>query len=533
MSQASSNLKSPDAELARLIDSLCDGTVTHAERNRLQDLLDADPANLRFYVEYLDLHAQLQWEHRGLPVPTGPLLETCEAPESDELEPTAAVADEKRDNGLLHDVVDFFSSTSVTSLLAALAAGLLLMVGMALVRYNLPGTGAPPTVAALHSTIDVQWDDQAGEEMATKKSLAVGDRIDLASGLVQVKFESGARVIVEGPASFELEAPNTGMLHHGRLTALVPPQAVGFTVNTPALKIVDLGTEFGTVVDGSGSTQLWVYQGKVEAKPLRGKSATRQLVRGESVAWNPVSGWKQDLGPTRLVRRMPKSEGVHSVLLADIVAGGDGLGTLHHGGIELSEGRLVREPIVAWHQPTDQYLPVHNDVIDGVFIPSKGPIRLSTAGHTTDQIPATSARTPRYVWAGNDLPDGELLSLRMRGTDYGDADHTLVSLPAGGGVTFDLEAVRHKQPHQTIDSLTALGSARTVNSREALELWVYVDGKLRLHKTELRPADGTFDLNLPLTDDDRYLTLVVTSSGRPQLNWILLGDPRLNLSPRH
>jgi hypothetical protein len=84
------------------------------------------------------------------------------------------------------------------------------------------------------------------------------------SGVIQVEFFSGARVILEGPADFELLSSNEGLCHHGKLRAFVPPQAQGFTVRTPGITLVDRGTEFGLRLDRSGEAEVHVFQGLVE-----------------------------------------------------------------------------------------------------------------------------------------------------------------------------------------------------------------------------------------------------------------------------
>jgi hypothetical protein len=51
-------------------------------------------------------------------------------------------------------------------------------------------------------------------------------------------------------------------LFHGRIYAVVPEEAHGFTVMAGNSKIVDLGTEFGVEVDDRSNTQLHVTKGK-------------------------------------------------------------------------------------------------------------------------------------------------------------------------------------------------------------------------------------------------------------------------------
>ncbi len=52
-------------ELWDLAAVACEGTITVDQRDRLEVLLDESDARRRFYVAYLDLHAQLRWQARG------------------------------------------------------------------------------------------------------------------------------------------------------------------------------------------------------------------------------------------------------------------------------------------------------------------------------------------------------------------------------------------------------------------------------------------------------------------------------------
>jgi Concanavalin A-like lectin/glucanases superfamily len=51
-------------ELHELVELLCEQRISDAQLNRLQQLVRSDPVALRFYVDYLDLHAQFMWRSR-------------------------------------------------------------------------------------------------------------------------------------------------------------------------------------------------------------------------------------------------------------------------------------------------------------------------------------------------------------------------------------------------------------------------------------------------------------------------------------
>ena len=100
----------------------------------------------------------------------------------------------------------------------------------------------------------------------------------LKSGLAQVVFYSGARVVIEGPTDLELISPSETSCRAGRLTAEVPPQAKGFRVGTPEMNVTDLGTAFGIQV-GAQRTELHVFKGSVDFQP-QGGGGKQNLLAG-------------------------------------------------------------------------------------------------------------------------------------------------------------------------------------------------------------------------------------------------------------
>jgi hypothetical protein len=143
-----------------------------------------------------------------------------------------------------------------------------------------PATGNRATstaVAMLTRVVDARWTEATGQ-------LRVGSALEpgwlrLQSGLAQVVFYSGARVVIEGPAELRLVSPNQAFCPSGRLLAEVPPAARGFRLETSRFKVVDLGTAFG--IDASKDrTEVHVFKGKVEVVPAT--AAKRSLDEGQA-----------------------------------------------------------------------------------------------------------------------------------------------------------------------------------------------------------------------------------------------------------
>ena len=73
-------------------------------------------------------------------------------------------------------------------------------------------------------------------------------------------------VYIEAPAQFDAVSGDRLLLHSGRLSASVPPEGVGFTVDTPDAKVIDFGTEFSVDVESS-AREVHVFEGLVRVQP--------------------------------------------------------------------------------------------------------------------------------------------------------------------------------------------------------------------------------------------------------------------------
>ena len=125
------------------------------------------------------------------------------------------------------------------------------------------------TVAVLTKTVGVEWADDASFRPESGTTLEPC-KLKLKSGLAQVEFLQGSTIVLEGPVEFEIINPNGGALAIGKLRASVPQVASGFSIEIPKGKVIDLGTEFGLHVHDGGSTEVFVFQGKVLYDGLAG-----------------------------------------------------------------------------------------------------------------------------------------------------------------------------------------------------------------------------------------------------------------------
>ena len=70
--------------------------------------------------------------------------------------------------------------------------------------------------------------------------------------MLQLTYDTGAKVTVEGPVDMVMTTAIEAKLSEGKIAAAVPRFARGYTILTPTAEVVDLGTEFGVSVDEVG-----------------------------------------------------------------------------------------------------------------------------------------------------------------------------------------------------------------------------------------------------------------------------------------
>ena len=246
-----------DSEILELNDlggAVVDGTLTDAQRARLARWLVESEAARRHYVRLLGQSASLHSYAGEM---------HAEAPEAP-VRPTKKLL--------------FPAAWWAVGAAAALGCGFFFF------RQTVPADGASQLgqpsdfVARLTGAKHSQWTSAA---LAPGAALRKGQRLELAAGLAEITFDSGARVVLEGAASLGINSAWDATLHRGTLKASVPPQAVGFRISNAAVEVVDLGTEFTMIADAHGAEVL-VLKGEVEAAPRAAQQEAILLREKES-----------------------------------------------------------------------------------------------------------------------------------------------------------------------------------------------------------------------------------------------------------
>lgn len=140
----------------------------------------------------------------------------------------------------------------------------------------IPPAAMPISATRLVAAVNPQW--AAGQKQwQAGEQLPMHQPFELMNGLLWLRFDNGAEVIVRGPARFELLSPTTLSLASGEVfTRCEGPSAHGFIVQTPYARIVDIGTEFGVRTDDAG-TEAHVFSGRIVMTSLPDESGVASV----------------------------------------------------------------------------------------------------------------------------------------------------------------------------------------------------------------------------------------------------------------
>jgi hypothetical protein len=164
---------------------------------------------------------------------------------------------------------------------ATLAAAACLLIGVA--WWGRQATAEDHSVATLERGSSAIWD---GRGQIARESRLLPGRYRLKAGAAELRFRSGARLVVEAPSEIELLGMNEARLFSGQVSGFVPPEARGFRVITPSLTLVDLGTAFGLKVPPSGPAEAHVFEGEVLVRSEIG--GERTLLQRDAVRLAPT-----------------------------------------------------------------------------------------------------------------------------------------------------------------------------------------------------------------------------------------------------
>lgn len=229
-----------------------EGGLEREEMSRLATLCREHPGLARMFGRQVEVDRFLEIALRDLTAGTGFSRGVIQRIEDEREVGAPFVAS-------VMDRVERVSRRKTRWLTAAVGIAALLILWLGL---SLHGRG---TAAKLHRGDSAKWmAPPAGED------LRAGMRLQLDSGLAEIHFATGAEVILEGPADFEIRGRDEGFIHQGRVSVRIPEQARRFRLGSPGGRVVDPGKAFGLHVAADGETEAEVFEGKIRVRPRHG-----------------------------------------------------------------------------------------------------------------------------------------------------------------------------------------------------------------------------------------------------------------------
>lgn len=546
--------------------ALIDDTITPEAFAQLESALQQSPEMRDYYYDFMLVHASLK-SRSGISTSLSDSLECDDAYGVCDASLWQALADEERQaktikievppgpqeliTGVRERRLQFRSPRRVSrlSLYTALVgwAALLLVIGYIVSN---PPPGPQPT-ATIMTTVAARWSDPAYLGAAGTRLYNTDTPLHLLEGLVKIQLDDGTEALIQGPASFRAEGTNQLYLEFGKVCSTVPPGAQGFVVRTPSATIIDYGTEFGILVDGTGRTEAHVFKGEVELR------CGPDLIRHGPVQrlGSGLAGTVTDQG--RLEGPPRRAEGALFISdlstlnseamagrrldLADIIGGGNGFGSgTVNAGIDVRTGKK-RDWLDGYVQHTDHvfFASPEFPFVDGVFVPGvdKRLTQVASTGLTCDQFDITSGNFWGYIFNGawHEGAGAPRHTLVLDGVSLDSSHVQAISIHSNMGVTFDLQAMRRAMPGLVPVRFRARAGlsetiARYFDRDPCAEFWVLVDGCVQLRQPA-RMSDGGFEIVVPLDSTSRFISLAVTETeDGVSSDWAVFVDPHLELA---
>lgn len=196
-----------------------------------------------------------------------------------------------------------------------------------------PGVNRVVYVGTIGTQRDCVW--QSSSTVITGGRFS-SRKLSLASGVAELKFDSGTNVILEGPCEFEVLDVDTARLLGGNVVVHVTELSDGFALTTPEATIFDEGTEYAVSLDDE-ATEVHVFDGAIlwEPNTKDDTTATERIESGEARRYSrsqPGHGARIRFGQRLFVRQIEAA-----------VRDEAGQALLAYDGFENLAGRIQRD----------------------------------------------------------------------------------------------------------------------------------------------------------------------------------------------
>lgn len=261
-----------DEGLSDLFDqfsALHDNCLSSAETATLEKKLLADQQSRRLYIRYSRMCAGLEWR-------VGRSFDVL----ADELYGGVDQAPARREPSHTRRKSPAVPRWAIASISTFAAVLVMVLVAAQLWRVPAKGPNTPTAAVVAHvgRTIDCVWSDDM-QALQTGDALTAGQDLELTAGRVEVEFNGGAKVVLDGPASLRLRGSDDWKLQRGRMTVHLPGDHRGLVLETPAVRVTRCSADFAIEVDANQRTGLHVFDGQIEAR-RNGDEEAIQLTAG-------------------------------------------------------------------------------------------------------------------------------------------------------------------------------------------------------------------------------------------------------------
>ena len=388
----------------------------------------------------------------------------------------------------------------------------------------------PVVAKILRQTEGTQW---GGDTIAPAGSkVLLGQRLRIQDGTVELHMASGVHVLLEGNTSLFFTGPNALYLERGSLVALVVPDAIGFTVRAPDADFVDLGTEFGVIVDPGEMSKTKVLAGKinVETENKNGKRAQKQLYTNEA-AQITQNGDVELIDPNSLTFTSVYPD--DRVCLFDLICRSknsyypDGLWIDPvDGDLKMPcGGKYILGETISRTSIHEYWITPSLPVVDGIFTPisgkqtfvnSKGG-RFGEIGNGTNvSFCCFCIGETKAIANWNVVDDhirGILSGINEIGSGLSTGNHPFMYLHSNLGITFDLDAVRQEKGRKVVQLLAMAKKLEDIESGAeskptVLDLLVLADEKIIYEKRGVTCEDGAFPMRIDIPENTRFLSII-------------------------
>ena len=449
-----------------------------------------------------------------------------------------------------------------SSLISVMAAAAVLLLIILFDRFVPVKTGVE--VATLSESINAKWAENTPLMNRGFRLTTSHTPILLKEGLIQLSFDNQTDVVIESPAEFQILTEDQIRLSYGALYARVPKEAIGFAVVAQIAKVIDLGTEFGLKINPNGDTELHVLKGKTLF--LAGKKGNKtsseihegyaKRISGQTLAISDIPCNEKLFARGISTQNQVVWRGQNTLNLTDIIAGGDGLNkAAKQTKIDLLTGQYTADLVIPFGFVNPGFKTTNNPFIDGVFIPHGGVNQIiSSTGLCFKECPETSSYAFYNIStletafepaaAGNKPLSLSSCPLSLYRNDS--SDEGLIFLHANAGITLDLSAIRnHFSGFQLSAFSTHYGfpvlmpDVMTVTYPDkdliaegcaTVDFYVLVDGVVRQQMRNINLNTRPAAIHVPLSNQDRFLSLVVTDNNRNTLyDWFVLENAKIHI----